>query len=104
MKATTRTLLQTILTTDGGYFSLESGVALMQDEATRRLPVVIRYTWGRESMPLVDAVVKLATDIKLGFDTEVRDWFLPASECDRLMPLVGVEHDVIRGYVLREAV
>jgi hypothetical protein len=104
MNATTRNLLQTILINEGGYFSLEQGRALMQDEATRRLPVVIRYYWGRESMPLVDAVVKLSADTKFGWDEDLRDWFLPASECDRLMPLVGVEHDVIRGYVLREAV
>lgn len=91
MNATTRSLLQTILTDEGGYFSMEQGRALMADEATRHLPVVIRYYWGRTKLSLVDAMTQVATDIKL--DSDLRDWFFPASECDRLAPLVGVTYE-----------
>lgn len=103
MNATTRSLLQTILTDEGGYFSIEQGRALLADEATRRLPVVIRYYWGRQTLSLADALTQVATDIALaerGGECELRDWFLSAAECDRLAPLVGCEHSDRYGYTL----
>lgn len=98
MNATTRSLLQTILTDEGGYFSIEQGRALLADEATRRLPVVIRYYWGRQTLSLADALTQVATDIALA-DSDIRDWFLSAAECDRLAPLVGVAY-TDHGYTL----